>query len=188
MIEDLRRDLESEEQSEKLSLLPSDVYVRVATYMQGLRRTASSNNSDVTNRLVTKQVEMIDGMVRRLLNIRIRKASAQAVTQQLLPEERYVCSVEMEFQRRKETFLEAMLNGQPSFVGMAYRNEMARSVMVRFLKPVTEIVGFDLRRYGPYKPQDLAVIPSANVDVLVANDEAVVIHSVGPSKLDGGES
>ena len=179
-MEQLERYLEIEEQNEKLSLLSNDVYSRVATYMQNLRRTASSNNSDVTNRLITKQVEMIDGMVRRLLNIRVKKAVGQATTRQLLPEERYVCFAEMEFQRRKEAFLDAMINGQPSFVGMAYRNEMGRSVTVRFLKPVTEIVGFDLRRYGPYKPQDLAVIPSANVDVLVANGEAVVIYSIGP--------
>jgi hypothetical protein len=144
--------------------------------MQNLRRAASSNNSDVTNRLIAKQVEMLGGMVTRLLNVRVKKAIVHSVTQQLLPEERYVCSVEMGFQRRKEAFLDAVINGQPSFVGMAYRNEMGKSVTVRFLKPVTEIVGFDLRRYGPYKPQDLAVIPSANVDVLVANGEAVVIY------------
>ncbi len=177
MIEQLERYLETEEHAEKLTPLSSDIYSKVATYMQNLRRTASSNNSDVTNRLITKQVEMLDGMVRRMLNVRLGKAMAQSATRQLLPEERYVCSVEMEFQRRKEAFLDAVTNGQPSFVGMAYRNEMGKSVTVRFLKPVTEIVGFDLRRYGPYKPQDLAVIPSANVDVLVANGEAAVIYS-----------
>ncbi len=177
IIEQLERYLETEEHSEKLTLLSTDIYSKAAMYMQNLRRTASSNNSDVTNRLITKQVEMLDGMVRRLLNFRLEKALVQSATQQLLPEERYVCSVEMEFQRRKEAFLDAVTNGQPSFVGMAYRNEMGKSVTVRFLKPVTEIVGFDLRRYGPYKPQDLAVIPSANVDVLVANGEAVIIYS-----------
>lgn len=179
IMEQLERYVEIEEQGEKLTPLSNDVYSRVAAYMQNLRRTASSNNSDVTNRLISKQVEMIDGTIRRLLNIRVQKAIAQSATQQLLPEERYVCSVAIEFQQRKEAFLEAVINGQPSFVGMAYRNEMGKSVTVRFLKPVTEIVGFDLRRYGPYKPQDIAVVPSANVDVLVANGEAVVIYSTG---------
>ncbi len=177
MVEQLERYLETEDRAEKLTPLSSDTYSKVAAYMQNLRRTASSNNSDVTNRLINKQVEILDGMVRRMLSVRLGKAIVQSATQQLLPEERYVCSVETEFQRRKEAFLDAVTNGQPSFVGMAYRNEMGRSVTVRFLKPVPEIVGFDLRRYGPYKPQDLAVIPSANVDVLVANGEATVIYT-----------
>jgi len=41
---------------------------------------------------------------------------------------------------------------------------------------VEEVIGFDLRRYGPFKSEDLAVIPSANADIFVANGEATIVH------------
>ncbi|TLY11384.1 MAG: hypothetical protein E6K84_08055, partial [Thaumarchaeota archaeon] len=66
-IESLRRQLEGEEQSEKILQLSSDTYSKVATYTQSLKRVASSNNSELTNRLVHRQLELIDGLVRRLL-------------------------------------------------------------------------------------------------------------------------
>ncbi len=172
----MRRQLEGEERSEKLQQLPNDTYSIVATYTQNLKRVANSNNSEITTRLVQRQLELIDGMVRHLLSIRIRKATSQGIAQSLLPEERFVCSATTEFRRRNEEFVNAVVNGRPSFVASANQSELGRRITVRFLKPVEEIIGFDLKRYGPFKTQDLAVIPSANADVLVANGEAVVVH------------
>jgi len=176
IIEFLKRQLEGEDQSEEPLQLPSDTYTKIATYAQSLRRVAGSNNSEITTSLIERQMELIEGMVRRLLGVRIRKATSQGATQLLLPEERYVCSLAMEFGRRKEEFVSAVVNGQPSFISMAYENELGRGVTVRFLKSVEEIIGFDLKRYGPFEPQDLAVLPSADADILAANGEAVVVH------------
>ena len=175
-IESLRRQLEGEEQSEKILQMSSDTYSKVATYTQSLKRVASSNNSELTNRLVHRQLELIDGLVRRLLGIRIRKATSQRIAHQLLPEERFVCSSATEFKRISDEFINAVVNGQPSFVANAVQRELGKIVTVRFLRPVEEVIGFDLRRYGPFKSEDLAVIPSANADIFVANGEATIVH------------
>src|SRR5437879_12049938 len=98
-MESLSRQREGEEQSENILQLSSDTYSKVATYTQSLKRVASSNNSELTNRLAHRQLELIDGLVRRLLGIRIRKATSQGIAHQLLPEERFVCSSAPEFQR-----------------------------------------------------------------------------------------
>ena len=175
-IESLRRQLEGEEQSEKILQLSSDAYSKVATYTQSLKRVATSNNSELTNRLVHRQLELIDGLVRRLLSIRIRKATSQGTAHRLLPEERFVCSSATEFKRISDEFTNAVVNGQPSFIANAVQRELGRSVTVRFLRPVEEVIGYDLRRYGPFKSEDLAVIPSANADIFVANGEAMIVH------------
>jgi DNA replication initiation complex subunit (GINS family) len=176
-IESLRRSLEEEEQSENLLQLPGDAYSKAATYTQGLRRVASSSSSDLTNRLVQRQLELIEGLVRRLLRVRIRKAVSQGVSHRLLPEERFVSSSATEFKRISDEFVNAVVNGQPSFVANAVQREMGRGVTVRFLKDVAEVIGFDLRRYGPFKSEDLAVIPSANADIFVANGEAMIVYT-----------
>lgn len=181
MLESLKKYLDAEEQSEKLQTLPGDVYSSIATYAQILKRSSGSGNSELANRLISKQSTMLGSMVRKLLEVRSRKATAQKVVSQLLPEERYICSLAESYNLHLAAFIEAVTNGQPSAVELARKNELSRSTTVRFLKHVDELVGLDLRRYGPFEPEDLASIPAANADLFVANGEAVeVVLRDGP--------
>ncbi|MDV3244825.1 MAG: hypothetical protein LYZ66_06605 [Nitrososphaerales archaeon] len=174
-LESIKRHLDAEEQSEKLLPLPDDFYSTVATYAQLLKRSSGSANSDIVNRLVSKQSAMLGSMVRKLLQTRSSKAATQKAVSQLLPEERYVCSMEERYNKQLEAFIEAVASGQPSAVELARKNELSRSTTVRFLRHVDELIGLDLRRYGPFEPEDLASIPAANADLLVANGEAVEV-------------
>ena len=116
-------------------------------------------------------------MVKRMATLRTRKALAKGMVSQLLPVERYVCFNGEVFGRRLDAFVEAVCSGQSSFLELAQREEVARSITVRFLKPVPEIIGLDLRRYGPFEVNDLASVPVANADILVANGEAVMVYA-----------
>ena len=174
-LEVLKKCLDAEGQSERLLRLPDDFYVTVATYAQLLKRTSSSSGSDLTNRLIAKQSELLGSMVRDLVRVRMVKASSQKAVSQLLPEERYVCSMEKNYSRNLDSFIAAVGSGQPSTVEAQRKSELARSTTVRFLKHVDELVGLDLRKYGPYEAEDLALIPAANADLLVANGEAVEV-------------
>ena len=178
-IEYLRGHLDEEEQSEKLTAMPADLYSVVATYAQLLKRTSGSGNSEVANRLVARQVSMLDSMVRRLLETRAKKALAQKAISQLLPEERYAVSAGEDYSTRMREFADSVSSGQPTAIELARKSEMSRSATVKFLKHVNELVGPDMRRYGPFEPEDLASIPAASADVLVASGEAVEIRPRG---------
>lgn len=176
-LEYLKRRLDSESASQGLVPLPTDFYPALAAYSQKLKRSAGSGSSDVSIRLVATQSRMIESMVRQLLKLRARKAMQQNALLQLLPEERYVCSAEQKFQRRFETMVEALSAGQPSFVEFAHLSESQRSVTVKFVKHVNELVGLDMMRYGPFEPDDVASIPAASADILIAGGDAVEIHT-----------
>lgn len=120
---------------------------------------------------------MIESMVRQLLKLRTRKATQQNAFLQLLPEERYVCSAEQKFQRRFQTLVEAVSTGRPSFVEFAHLSESQRSITVRFVKHVNELVGLDMRHYGPFEADDVASIPAASADILIAGGDAVEIYT-----------
>ena len=120
---------------------------------------------------------MIESMVSQLLRLRTRKAMQQNALLQLLPEERYVCSAEQKFQKRFQTLVEAVASGQPSFVEFAHLTESQRNVTVKFVKRVNELVGLDMRRYGPFEADDVASIPAANADILIAGGEAVEVYT-----------
>ncbi|MDV3278254.1 MAG: hypothetical protein LYZ69_07295 [Nitrososphaerales archaeon] len=175
-LEYLKRHLDAEEQSEKLTQIPADLYTNVASYAQLLRRTAGSANSEVANRLILRQSEFLESMVRKLLEVRAQKALALKAVAQLLPEERHLASVGETYGLKMRAFVDAVSSGQPSAVELARKSELERSTTVRFVKHVNELVGLDMRRYGPFEPEDLASLPAANADVLVASGEAVEVR------------
>ena len=174
-LENLKRQLDSEILSKDLIPLPPDFYSRISSYSQKLKRSAGSGNSEVSIRLVAIQAKMLESMVSQLLTLRLKKATRQDTLSRLLPEERYVCSAEQKFQRRFSTMVEAVSHGKPSFVEYAHQAESRRNVTVRFVKHVNELVGFDMRRYGPFEVDDVASIPAASADVLIASGDAVEI-------------
>jgi DNA replication initiation complex subunit (GINS family) len=52
------------------------------------------------------------------------------------------------------------------------KNQMEKMVTVSFLRPLGEIIGFDLNKYGPFKAHDVAELPAANAEVLISNGDA----------------
>ncbi len=174
-LEYLKKALDSEIQATSLLQLPGDFYSKISVYGQKLRRSAGSSASEVANRLITKQVRMIDSMTRELLILRANKATQQRAFLRLLPEERYVCSAQQKFQRRFEIFTEAVSAGQPSFIEFARRSEAERNISVKLTKHIDELVGPDLRRYGPFEAEDIVSLPTANADILIASGDAVEI-------------
>ncbi len=179
-IEYVKRHLDSEMQSDALHQLPTDFYGRVSQYSQKLRRSAGSGNSEAAVRLISRQTEMMEAMVRQLVRLRVRKAIAGDSLLQLLPEERFVCSPEVNFQRRLEAFIDALAAGKPSYVEFAHRSETGRNMTVRFVKKTNELVGADLRRYGPFEENDVASIPAANASILISGGEAVEVYVRSP--------
>jgi DNA replication initiation complex subunit (GINS family) len=173
----LKQLLEAEEQSESLVKLPGDIYSDVATYMQKLRKSADMNTDDPLSRLIRKQLWLIEGMSRQLLNRRFSKAIARNEVVGLLPEEKYVCGFYVEFERMRDKFVKAVVNGQPSLFAVLQANQMRKMITVRFRKPLGEVMGFDLKRYGPFKVHDVAQIPAGNAEALISNAEAVVVYT-----------
>lgn len=176
-LEYLRRRLDSESRSDALLPLPNDFYSSIATYSQKMKRAAGSGSSEIAVRLTATQSRLIGSMVRQLLRVRTRKAVQQNALLQLLPEERYVCSAEKRFQKRFQTLVDAISSGQPSFVEFAHLAESQRNITVRFVTKVNELVGLDMRHYGPFEPDDVASIPAASADILIAGGEAIEVYT-----------
>jgi DNA replication factor GINS len=174
-LELVKRYLDIEQSSDRIIRLPSDTYSKLATYCQHLRRATTINGDDLTSRLTRKQISLLEGIIDQWLKTRMEKVISGASAEDLLPEEKHVSGLYMEFRKRQQRFIGAIVNGQPSFFALARKNEMSKQVTVRFLNPVGEIVGFDLKRYGPFKRHDVGIVPSANADVLVANGDATIV-------------
>ena len=175
ILEQLKRQLEVESESQEIGKLPPDFYTKVSSYAQRLRRSASSGGSEAALRLISVQVRLIESMSRQLLQTRASKALRHGARTNLLPEERYLCLPREEFDRRFASFLSSLSEGKPSFIEFARKSEIERMVVVRFTKDVGELVGFDLKRYGPFAAEDVASISAASADVLISGGSAVEV-------------
>jgi len=176
-IESLKQLLDEEEQSEQLTKLPEDTYTRLAAYVQKLRKSGDARSDDPLSRLTRKQLWILEGMGAQLLRHRISKAVKNGDMRDLLPEEKFVCEFQVEFQRMLNRFVKALANGQQSTFTSLQKNQMQKKVTVRFQRPLAEVVGFDLNRYGPFKTHDVAEIPAANAEILVYNGDARIVYT-----------
>lgn len=173
----LKQLLDAEEQSERPSKIPPDTYTKLAAYVQKLRKSGDMTGDDPLGRLTRKQLSLLEGMGKQLLDRRLEKAIKAHDTKDLLPEEKFVCEYHMEFERMCGRLAKAIVNGQQSTIAVLQKNQMRKKVTVRFVKPLEEIVGYDLNRYGPFRVHDVAEIPAANAEVLVSNGDAVVVYA-----------
>ena len=51
--------------------------------------------------------------------------------------------------------------------------EDQKRILVRFLKDIPSFVGIDLRTYGPFRAEDVALIPAPNAEALIRHGIAV---------------
>ncbi len=189
-VERLKQLLDLEEASEALTTIPTDTYIWLSSYAQKLRATTgSAANDDASGRLARKQLWLIEVMTRRLLQLRLAKAgrgsdatsgevgqSARS-SKNLLPEERYIDEILRQLAKKEERFIKAVVDGQSSFFSLVQRRETQRMTTVRIAKRLGEIMGADLKRYGPFEVNDVARLPAGNAQVMIATGQAVPVSS-----------
>ena len=131
----------------------------------------------IESKIKDSLVRMITEMASLLLKIRIEKAvkSQPLNYSNLLDEERYILDSEDELQQRKDTILAATLNGRLKLLQTVANNHKSRTVVVRFLKSIDQIVGSDLEKYGPFETEDVATLPFENAVALIAKKIAVKV-------------
>ncbi len=62
------------------------------------------------------------------------------------------------------------------FLEITSTKHKTKPVTVRFVKEFDEIVGVDLEKYGPFKPEDIATIPNENAQALISNGVALKVR------------
>lgn len=181
-IERLRQALDSEEASDTPTDIPPDTYVRLGKYAQKLLTMISSGNDDAASRLAAKQLWLLEVMTRHLLQRRLAKADVGTAetfnpARNLLPEEQSLGRLLKLFEAKEERFVKAVVDGQPSFFALLQRAEAQRMMTVRISKRIGEIIGADLKRYGPFEANDVARLPAGNAQAMVANNQAVQVSA-----------
>jgi len=163
-----------EVENDSVQEIDPHLYGNIAQFLGNLK---NQDYDGVESKITESLVKIITEMTSLLLKIRIEKSidSDEIDYTNLLDEERFIIDSEDELRQRKETILSATLNGRLKLLEIVAESHRARSIVVRFLKPIDSIVGTDLQTYGPFELEDVATLPFENARALIAKKVAVKI-------------
>ena len=148
-------------------------------YLNGVNDELSTTDTHtIQGRLLVREKEMTERLLDELRQTRIQKIISAAqnripIQQTSLTEEELGV---LEKINQSLSSLGQQLPVQPQTDGLA--DELR---VVRFLEDIPEIVGVDLRIYGPFKKEDVASLPAPNAHALERQGAAKAIEVRGIS-------
>lgn len=185
--------------------MPFNTYPKIATALENLQVYGCDG---IEARIRDTLVELISTAIRFLLEIRHLKVldqqsmiassassssfsaastptttttttSAAAIDySKLTEEEKYILDAEKESERRRNDILLAITKGRPKVLESISKRVRSKYIVIRFLEPMEQFMGVDLKRYGPFRREDVAVLPFENARSLIENNHAMEVQSI----------
>lgn len=158
--------LQLEIQNDTVQELDPHLYSSIGELLGNLK---NQGYDGIESKIKDSLVKIITDMITLLLKIRIEKAieSKELDYSNLLDEERFILDSEDELRQRKETILAAAINGRLKLLETVANNHRSRAIVIRFLKSIDQIIGSDLKKYGPFEVEDVATLPFENALALI---------------------
>jgi DNA replication factor GINS len=161
--------------NETIQEINPNFYTSVSDFIGKLKREEYDN---IEAKIKDELVNITTNLTTLLLNIRLSKAknSERLDFGNLLDEEKFVLDGEEELRERTEMILSATLNGRSRVLETISQKNKTKSLVIRFLKEIDQIVGADLEKYGPFKSEDIATLPYENAQALIAKKIAMKVR------------
>src|SRR5215467_8052663 len=186
-----------EVQISTLQPIPFDTYQKIALTLENLQIFEFEG---IEAKIRDTMIEMISTSTRFLLEVRCHKMldSESVVTSssssssisttktpvdysRLTEEEKYIMNAENESERRKKEIVLTIVNGRPKLLESISKRVRSERSVVRFVKPMEKFIGVDMEGYGPFRQEDIAVIPFENARSLIENGHAIEVQSRYPT-------
>jgi len=164
-----------ETENETIQEVDHNLYTLISEFIGKLKKEEYDN---IEAKIKEKLVDIITNLTSILLNMRLEKAKNLETMDfsNLLDEEKFVLDGEEEIRERTELILSATLNGKIKLLESISQKHKTKSIAVRFLKEVDQIVGADLEKYGPFKTEDVATLPYENASALISKNMAMKVR------------
>ena len=164
-----------ETESDSIQEIDPNFYRNLSDFIGNLKRQEFDG---IESKIKQSLIDMASELTSLLLHNRLEKTIRSDIIDftNLLDEEKFILDAEEQKRERLEMILSATINGKSKFLESLSQNHKTKTVVLRFLKDVDEIVGADLEKYGPFQPEDIATIPYENAQALITKKVATKIH------------
>ena len=160
-------------QTEDIQELNTDFFRNLSRYIGNLKNEEYDGIEKITkNQIIT----MATSLTELIINRRLEKISPNLTYTTMTDEEKFIVDSNNEMNERKDLIISGIINGKTKFLEITSTKHKTKPVTVRFVKEFDEIVGVDLEKYGPFKPEDIATIPNENAQALISNGVALKVR------------
>ena len=156
----------NEVNTELLQPIDKSIYSKVADALASMKGQGYEGlEAEIRDALVG----IISDIAERLLEVRLAKYDTNPAN--LTYEEMYIVNADEEHKIREEFVIKSMLEGRSKVLESIREKIRTKRVIVRILGDVDEFVGVD-NRYGPYKSEDIAILPLEDAKRLISEGNA----------------
>ena len=180
MYDELLKIWDKENDSEALILLPKDFRGKIISYIEKLQGIMKEHEEGSIERdLLKNEIKEFMDLLNEFFKIRLNKLICLTIDGVALEKSHLM----LEEKKLIESFKSSLANFYDSFkfggdeikpdtpIGETPSN----LVVVRLLQDMEQIVGIDLKNYGPFKKEDIATIPEKNAISLIEKNAAMLI-------------
>jgi len=171
MYKELNEVWKQELENAELEKLSPDFYSRIADYLRRLKEESRMlDKRTVKASLLKKEMQNVKRMFHDLIRTRYKKIVRKAAKGEKIQSN--VLTVEEEkiyagFSSLAETYWSLAKNIIRGYVPKVDVKQERKRTVLRFLKGVPEIIGADMKTYGPFKVEDIASLPTENAKVMI---------------------
>ena len=160
-------------QTEDIQELNTDFFRNLSRYIGNLKNEEYDGIEKITKNQI---ISAVTSLTELLINRRLKKISLNLVYTTMTDEEKFIVDSNNEMNERKDLIISGIINGKTKFLEITSTKHKTKPITVRFVKEFDEIVGVDLEKYGPFKPEDIATIPNENAQALISNGVALKVR------------
>jgi DNA replication factor GINS len=172
-----------EKLNEELQPLKPDFYEKAFNFLKKLNENDRTIDPNSMRSILLKiERERVNKIISELVEARFKKIYKSLIEDTplsldcLTKEEENICNKMVEGLQFLNIFRAELLQGK-ALNKSNIRNEIAESkILLRFNKDVPAIMGADMKPYGPFFKEDLAILPIENANALINRDVAKKIN------------
>lgn len=166
MFNELFKAWKKEEANAELQSLSQDFYLNVNRYINELKEKIEKEQDSLKLQLVKEEYGYAIKILNKLVESRLRKVIEKIIEGKKIP---------LEFLAEEEKELSTLLNKVADLI-IEFKEKLFKGkieakkeklTVIRFLQQLPEIIGEDLKVYGPFENEDIAVLPKENAEALV---------------------
>jgi DNA replication factor GINS len=174
---------QKEKENAEIQPLPRGFYADLAAYLRKIREEKRMlDERTVKGKLLLGEEENVKRMAEELVQTRYEKLMTKVSKWEIvqvtaLAEEekslyRDAASQADNFQAFTKKLLQGRLTKEPK-----PKTKPASLMIVRILQEIPEIIGSDMKTYGPFKPEDIASLPKENARTLIKQGAATEVEA-----------
>lgn len=169
------------ENKNEIQRLPKEFYGKLASYIKKMKEEYRMlDKKTLKARLMDKEFKNVKAISNELFFLRFKKLQEGVFSQNsismgnLTQEEKTLFGDVLSLLNGYHVFHKDILHGKLSSVK---KSEKQDSVVLRFIEDIPGLIGVDMKTYGPFGPEDIAILPLENARILINQGLAIEVHT-----------